>query len=266
MLGLCAAWGLAQQPGKDQNVPKPAGAAQAGSEPQTETIPAPQPAQAPQPAKPPGFLEPAQAKALAHKIWLAAYRVDDLLTQVHPEKWKTSDVARNSFNQTLDNLHKALAGLEAWRAQFENRPDSMYFGFETYASMNAILPRLDGVARAVTQYENPSLGAQYSQAANQLFDLQQVIEPYIAYLLRNPDETLYVAQTNLAGCQSELGNALRGQSEPAKPLKNTFVQFYPRRPRNGHVEDQAPPQGGNKPPSGNEKKAEPPSGKTPPSR
>jgi hypothetical protein len=194
-------------------------------------------------------MEPAQVKALAHKIWSAEYRINDLLTQVHPEKWKTSNITRNSFNQTLENLHKALEGLEEWRAQFEKRPDSMYFGFQTYAGMNAALPRLDGIARAASQFENPSLGAQYSQAGNQLFDLQQALQPYVAYLLRNPDQSLYVSQTNLAGCQKDLGIALRGQGGPATPLKNTFVVFHPKRPRKGQPEstdNQNSPQSGEK--------------------
>jgi hypothetical protein len=188
-------------------------------------------------------------KALAHKIWNAEYRITDLLTQVHPEKWKVSNITRNSFYQTLENLHKALEGLEEWRAQFEKRPDSIYFGFQTYAAMNAALPRLDGVARAASQFENPSLGAQYSQAGNQLFDLQQALQPYLAYLLRNPDQLLYMAQTNLAGCQNQLGNALQGQGEPAKPFKNTFVEFHGRRNNKGQPEatdNRKSPQGGKK--------------------
>ena len=194
-------------------------------------------------------MEPVQVKALAQKIWTAEYRITDLLTQVHPEKWKVSNITRNSFNQTLENLHKALEGLEEWRAQFEKRPDSMYFGFQTYAAMNAALPRLDGVGRAASQFENPSLGAQYSQASNQLFDLQQELQPYLAYLLRNPDQLLYMAQTNLAGCQNELGKALQGQGEPAKPLKNTFVEFHGRRNNKGQPEatdNRKSPQGGKK--------------------
>jgi hypothetical protein len=125
----------------------------------------------------------------------------------------------------------------------------MYFGFQTYAAMNAALPRLDGVARAASQFENPSLGAQYSQAGNQLFDLQQALQPYVAYLLRNPDQSLYVSQTNLAGCQNELGIALRGQGEPAKPLKNTFVEFHGRRNKKGQPEatdNRKSPQSGEK--------------------
>ena len=220
---------------KDQTPPKQSAGAQAGSVPETETIPPPQPAQTPQPVNAPGFMEPAQVKALAHKIWIAEYRINDLLTQVHPEKWKVSNVTRNSFNQTLENLHKALEGLEEWRAQFEKRPDSIYFGFQTYAAINAALPRLDGVGRAASKFENTSLGAQYSQAGDQLFDLQQALQPYIAYLLRNPDQLLYVAQTNLAGCQTQLGNALRGQGGPAKPLKNTFVEFHGRRHSDGQL-------------------------------
>jgi len=154
---------------------------------------------------------------------------------VHPEKWKVSNIIHNSFNMTLANLRQALDALEQWRAQFEQRPDSIYYGFQTYAAINAALPRLEGVAHAVSQYENPSLGAQYSRAGDQLFDLQQVLQPYVAYLLRNPDQLLYTAQTNLAGCQSELGQALRGQSAPARPLKNTFVELHTRRRSDGHA-------------------------------
>ena len=237
LLGMCVSSGLAQQPVKDETPPAQAAGAQAGSVPATETIPPPQPAQTPQAVNAPGFMEPAQVKALAHKIWMAEYRINDLLTQVQPEKWKISNVTRNSFNQTLENLRSGLEGLEEWRAQFENRPDSMYFGFQTYAAMNAALPRLDGVARAASQFENSSLGAQYSQVGDQLFDLQQALQPYIAYLLRSPDQAVYVAQTNLAKCQSELGSALSGHREPAKPLKNTFVEFHARRHREGKAED-----------------------------
>jgi hypothetical protein len=176
-------------------------------------------------------MEPAQAKALAHKIWLVEFRIHDLLTDVHPEKWKTSNQTRSSFNATMENLHRALEGLEDWRARFEKRPDSMYFGFQVYAAVNAALPRLDGVSHAVSQFENASFGAEISQARNQLFDLQQTLEPYVAYLLRSPDQALYTAQTNLAGCQADLGQARRGQVEPAIPLKNTFVEFHARRER-----------------------------------
>jgi len=206
-------------------------------------------------------MEPAQVKALARKIWNVEYHINDMLTQVQPKRWKTSDVTRNSFNQTLENLHKGLEGLEEWRARFEKRPDSMYFGFQTYAAANAVLPRLDGVARAVSQFENPSVGAQYSQAGNQLFDLQQALQPYVAYLLRNPDQALDVAQTNLAGCQNKLGSALQGQGGPATPLKNTFVEFHGRRHSKGQPEatdNRKSPPGGEKKAAGkNENKAEP---------
>jgi len=229
-VSVCA--GLAQQPVKDQTPPKQAAGPQAGSLPETVTIP---PLQATQ-SNPPGFMEPGQVKVLAHKIWVTEFRLQDLLKTLQPAKWKTTNVIRNSFNQTLDNLDKSLQGLEGWRAEFEKRPDSIYFGFQTYAAIDAALPRLDGVARAVSQFENPSLGAQYSRAGNQLFDLQQALEPYIAYLLRNPDQLLYVAQSNLAKCQSELGNVLRGQGGPAKPMKNTFVEVHERHRREGHDE------------------------------
>jgi len=107
----------------------------------------------------------------------------------------------------------------------------MYLGYMTHASVDAILPRLDGVARIITQRENPSLGAQFSQAGNQLFDLQQALQPYLIYLLRNQDQTLYAAQANLAACEARLGELVLRQSEPAKVLKNIVPDFKGRRAR-----------------------------------
>ncbi len=177
----------------------------------------------------PGYLEPAQVKDLLHKIWVAEFRLDDLLSQVHPEGWKLSDAARDSFSKTLETLRGELDALEKWRDQFDQRTDSMYLGYETYAAMGAILPRLNGVARSVSQHENLSLGAQYGQAENQFFDLQQALRPYLGFLLRNQDQLLLAAQNNVATCQNELGFAMRNRTTPAQPIGNTVIGRPARR-------------------------------------
>lgn len=196
---------------------------------QTETIGAP--GQTPRVPSAPatGALEPAQVKSLAHKIWLAEYRLNDLLTQVHPENWKISTTVRQSFDQSLDSLQKALAAQEYWRGQFETRPDSIYMGFQTYIAIGAVLPRLDGVAHAISQYVNPGFGAQYSQSANQFFDLQQTLAPHLSYLLKNQDNYLQLAQTNLAACQNELNFAEHNKEGRATPMKNIAPDFKGRR-------------------------------------
>jgi hypothetical protein len=208
----------------------------ASQEIQTETIgqPGQTHAVSPAPARSTEYLEPAQVKALTHKIWLAQYRLNDLLAQVHPEKWKMPTATRQSFDQSLDSLHKAIAGEEDWRSQFEARPDSLYLGFQTYVAISAVLPRLDGVAHSVSHYENPSFGAQYSQSANQLFDLQQLLEPHLAYLLKNQDNALLIAQTNMASCQNELNLAERNKQGRATPMKNIAPNFKGHK-RTGHA-------------------------------
>ncbi len=188
-------------------------------------------------------MNPAQVKALLHKVWLAQFRINDLLAQVKPERWKISDTARQSFNQTLDNLRKGLAAEEDWRVQFEQRPDSMYLGYELYVAINALLPRLDGVAKSVSQNENSSLGAQYSQAGSQLFDLQQALQPYLTFLMRNRDQVLYATQTNLASCENQLGYALHNRAGAATPMRNIAPVFkgHPRRRRGKEAETQGKP-------------------------
>ena len=185
-------------------------------------------------ATPSGYLEPAQLKVLTHKIWLAQYRLTDLLTQVHPEKWKMPAAVKQSFGQSLDSLHKSMAAEEDWRSQFDARPDSLYLGFQTFMAIGAVLPRVDGVARSVSQYENASFGGQFSQAANQLFDLQQLIEPHLAYLMKNQDNLLLAAQTNLAACQNELNFAEHNKEGHATPMKNIAPDFKGRK-RTAHA-------------------------------
>lgn len=226
----CSALAWAQQP------TPPAAAAT----PQTETVGAPQPAQAAPGGD--GYLAPAQVKELLHKVWLAEYRINDLLTEVHPERWKLADTTRNSFQQTLQTLRAQLAALDGWRTQLEARPESMYLGYTTFAAMDAVLPRLDGVARSIAQHENASLGAQFSQAGNQLFDVQQALGLYLAPLLRNQDEIMQAMQNNLAACQNELGYALRGRPATATPVKNVFTELKrPRRSPRPSGKASAPP-------------------------
>jgi hypothetical protein len=242
-VAVCPLAALAQSSSQNATPPKPP-AAPASQEVETEHVTAPP--QAPPPVTSrtgmTGYLEPTQVKALLHRIWLTQYRLDDLLAQVHPDQWKMPDPARESFGQSLDSLHKALTSQADWRAQFENRPDSLYLGFQTYVAISAVLPRLDGVARAVTRYENASFGAQYSQAANQLFDLQQSLQPHLAFLMKNQDGLLLAAQTNLASCQNQLGFALHGKEGRATPMKNVAPVFKGGR-RNHHT---AEPAGGAK--------------------
>jgi hypothetical protein len=247
----------AQKPAKTPAPPKPP-EAPATAEPATEKIAAPTAAPPPATLAPAeGFMEPAQVKALLHKIWLVGFRLNDLLTDVKPQRWKISDAARHSFEQTLESARKILVAQQDWRKQFEGRPDSMYLGYELYVAMNALLPRLDGVAHSVSQNENTSFGAQFSEAEGQLFDLQQELQPYLSYLMRNRDQVLYATQTNLASCQNELGYALRNREGAAKPMRNIAPAFkgHPRKRRAKEAEEKG--KEGKEAAKSGEKKSEP---------
>lgn len=176
------------------------------------------------------YLEPAKVQALLHNVWLASFRINDLLTEAHPERWKLDAAAENSFHQSLDALRAQLSALEEWRGQFEKRAESMYLGYETYAAISAALPRLDGVIRAIAQHENASLAAQYQKAENQLYDAQQALEPHLRYLLRNQDQLLLASQSNLASCENQLGYAMRPSVKPATLMPNV-LPVWPARHR-----------------------------------
>lgn len=188
-----------------------------------------------------GFMEPQQVRDLLQRVYLTEFRINDLFSEVRPEKWNMPESSRGSFAESFAALRSQMEALEAWRSQLHDRPDSMYLAYMMHASVDAILPRLDGVTRIIGQRENSSLGAQFSQAQNQLFDLQQALQPYLVYLLRNQDHMFYAAQTNLASCETRLGAALAGQREPAKVMKNIVPDFKGRRVRKPAVSSGATP-------------------------
>jgi len=224
--------------GQQQETPATAGEPAPAAEPSTPLLPtekveATKPAPADQTAAPAaeGEMAPAQVKELLHSTWLTEYRINDLLTQVKPEEWKMAESTLDSFQGTFQALRRQLQNLEEWRGQFDTRPDSAYLAYQTYAAISGVLPRLDGVARSISQHENPSFGAQYSQAGNKLFDLQQTLGTYLGFLLRGQDEVLYALQSNLAACHTELSYAMQGKTQRATPMTNVRPEFKGRRVR-----------------------------------
>jgi hypothetical protein len=168
-----------------------------------------------------GNMTPDQVKALLDQERFVEFRINDLMTDLHPDRWKMSDAARNSFSQTIATMRSQMDVLKGWRTEFLQRPESMGAGFRVYATIGAILPRLEGVARTITQVDNPSFGAQFDDAAGRLFDMQQKLAPYIGFLLQNQDSLVFALENNLAGCQTDLGHALKGQGERPKWMKNS---------------------------------------------
>jgi hypothetical protein len=168
-----------------------------------------------------GYMEAEQVKAAADQMRFAEYRIQDLLSDVHPEKWKMPEESKTSFGATVSAVRTQLDALKSYRTDLADRPDSIYAGFETYLTIGTILPRLEGIARTISEADNASFGAQFSEAGNRLFDLQQKLGPYLSFLLRNQDSILLALENNLASCQNDLGHAMHGQTERPKWMKNS---------------------------------------------
>ncbi len=198
---------------------------------QTEQVSAPPPPALPlttvSTEKPP--LDPAQLKAFLYKIYVPAFRIQDLLSQQHPERWQASDAERNAFSQAREKLQSKLAELERWRMQFGERPNSMDSAFQTYVALGGVLRPLEVVSRSVAQYQDPKLGAEYQERGSQLAALQQDLVPYISFLLRNQDKTVQMFESNLAACQNQLGYAMRSKLEPATRMININPVFQGHR-------------------------------------
>lgn len=223
--GVRAAQASDQQSGKTQPAPEPT------DEIQTETIKIPERLQSPprSMANQPGYMEPAQTHQLLARLWQAEERVKDLTTQVHPEKLKVPPFVLAGFNGNLDMLRRNLDALEKSRAVFDGRVDSEYLGFETYAGISEVLSSLERLTSTVSRFNNPSLEAEFNQAWNDMLTMQRSLKPYLSFLLKNHDLIFVTMESNLAGCQNQLGYKDYNVNQSPKYMRNVLPNFKGRR-------------------------------------
>jgi hypothetical protein len=229
-LGLLTPITLAAQSSTQETTP-PTSETSRPEQIQTERIKVPEYLQAPPQtmANQPGYMEPAQTRQLLLKLWQREERVKDLITQVNPEELKIPAAAIGTFNSNLDKLRRNLATLEMTRQKFESRVDSEYLGFETYAGISEILPSIQRLSVTLSRYNSPSLEGEFNQAWNDLLTMRQSLKPYLSFLLRNHDQIFVTVETNLAGCQNELGYKKYNANGSAKSMRNVLPDFKGRR-------------------------------------
>lgn len=235
--GVLAAQASNPQTGKTQPSPEPT------DEIQTETIKVPESLQAPprSMANQLGYMEPSQTHQLLTRLWQAEARVKDLTTQVHPEKLKMPPAVLANFNSNMDMLRRSLDALEKSRLLFDGRLDSEYLGFETYAGIGEVLPPLEKLTSTVARYNNFSLEAEFNQAWNEMLTMQRSLKPYLSFLLRNHDQIFVTMETNLAGCQKQLGYKDYKANGSPTYMRNVLPDFKGRRvPKKAENNEAAP--------------------------
>jgi hypothetical protein len=221
----------AQSPGQEKA--KPAAEAASPEQIETETIKVPETLQTPPSsmANQTGYMEPSQTRQLLAKLWQAEARVKDLTAQIRPEQLNMPAVELANFNSTLNTLRGSLASLDQSRQMFDSRVDSEYLGFETYAGISEVLPSLERLTRTVSRYNKPSLEGELNQAWNDMLTMRQSLRPYLSFLLRNHDQIFLTMETNLAGCQNELGYKNYKAGESPQNMRNVLPDFKGRRVR-----------------------------------
>ena len=225
-LGLLTPCSLAAQSSLPETK-KPTTGTATSDQIQTEQIKIPEAMQAPprSMANQPGYMEPAQTHQLLEKLWQAEARIKDLANQVHPEKLKMPAAEVATFNSNLDVLRRSLASLEQSRQKFGTRVNSEYLGFETYAGISEVLPPLEQLAVLLSRHNSSSLEGEFNQAWNDMLTMRQALRPYLSFLLRNNDQIFATMETNLAGCQNELGYKNYKAGGSPRYMQNVLPHF-----------------------------------------
>ncbi|HLI34316.1 MAG TPA: hypothetical protein VKW70_04660 [Terriglobia bacterium] len=201
----------AAMPSKPQqpSVPPTANATATPSAPAPPTS-APAPEKAVQPSTPPAppptptasmgtNLPPAKVKDLLSKIYLASARLNDLLGLIQPQNWKMTNAERALLNDRLHGIQEQMKTLEKWRYQFFYHPNDLNSGQQTVAALDHLIPSIQGVASAVTQYQGPSAGEQLNQPLQELTDAEKPLLAYVTYLNAEIQKQLNAQPAGLPG-------------------------------------------------------------------
>jgi hypothetical protein len=154
---------------------------------------------------------------------------------------KASDAQRSAFQDASQVLAERLAELDKWRTQFEAHPYSLEAAFEVYASLGKLTEPASTVGHLVSQYENPTVGNEYLNRAQQVVNLRDQLEPYLGYLLGAYDHQAGTVERNFRACETELSYAMRPRQTAATPMRNVnpVFQGHPARRHANHTESSA---------------------------
>ncbi len=181
------------------------------------------------PQTPAAPLEPGQVKSLLLKVYLATARIHDLLSLAQPGAWKMSDAQRGAFNGQVQSLKSQLTQLEKWRYQLLYHPESEQLADRTAAALKGVIPSLQNVAAAESQFESPAAGAQFEQPWKQLAEADKSLNSYAAYLELEYQKELSAQPPGTSG-PAGLQTVRIGASALPAPLTSISVATPPLRP------------------------------------
>jgi hypothetical protein len=198
------------------SAPAPANSAPA---PEKAIQPSTPPAPPPTPAASLGTnLPPAKVKDLLSKVYLASARVNDLLGLIQPQNWKMTNAERALLNDRLHGIQEQMKTLEKWRYQFFYHPNDLNSGQQTVAALDHLIPSIQGVASAVTQYEGASAGGQLNQPVQELADAEKPLLAYVTYLNAEIQKQLIAQPTSLPGAKNLETERVIAPQAPPTPL------------------------------------------------
>lgn len=198
--------------------PTPANAASNGA-PETEVIKTqstPPPATTVEEA---GYLLPDQVKPLLHRLYVATFRINDLLSQVHPGRWKVPEPVRDYFNLRVAAFQRDAKTLEAARSQFAEETDDPYLGYRVYEAIPAVVSDLKSAEAEVGEFAGAKATAPFEQPGQWIEQSRAALGTYVDFLMRNRSQVIHTYEANLASCQNTLNYALRGEHGPAQPME-----------------------------------------------
>ena len=201
------------------NPAAPAVAAPAARTPKKAVQPSTRPAA---PSGPPTSLgtnlPPAKVKDLLSKVYLASARLNDLLGLIQSQNWKMTNAERALLNDRLHGIQEQLKTLEKWRYQFYYHPRDLNSGQQTVSAIDHLIPSIQGVASAVTQYEGSSAGGQLDQPVQELADAEKPLLAYVMYLNAEIQKQLTAQPVGLPGGKTLETERITAPQAPPTPL------------------------------------------------
>jgi hypothetical protein len=116
------------------------------------------------------------------QVYVAALRLQDLLTLLKPDSWHLDDAARKEYDQKLDKVGSDLKAVEDAQNQFANQPQSLQLGNQTSSAVTSLLASAGALLDSISQYVSPADQVAYAQAVEQLSKQQQPLASYVAHL------------------------------------------------------------------------------------
>lgn len=159
-----------------------------------------------------------ETRKLLDDLVETARRLDPVLSQLDPEKWKANG-APDTYGVQLQSARQALKHIQETAGRFAKDSARVSLALETFFRLEAADNSLRSIVEGVRKYQNPAIAELIAGIANENAGNRDKLRQYLKDLAAARDAEFAIIDSEAQRCRASLSQQPPAKPKPSAPAK-----------------------------------------------